>query len=358
MIDACDACLRRTDLLAAAAGSLDVAWRGYRGRAGVLALADEALLALAPQAVQAYERFEPRPARERIESVGLHAICRCAATYPARLRELPDPPAMLHVAGSIAALDEGESVAIVGARRASAYGLEVAGGLGRGLTAAGVPVISGMALGIDSAAHAGALDAVSDRAPPVAVLAASADVAYPARMRGLHARLARTGAVISEMRPGFRAFRWCFPARNRIIAALGTVTVVVEAAPRSGSLITADFATDLGRTVAAVPGPVTSRLSEGANDLLHAGAAVVRDARDVLDLLFGADAPRLETPDPAADLEPPLRRLLEAVEQGRGSVSALACTPEEADAAHRALSLLEIRGLIRREFGGGYVRCG
>ncbi len=357
MIDTCNSCLRRTELIAAAAGSLDVAWHGFRGSAGVLALEEDALLRLAPQAAPRYGSFDPDAARERIHAAGLHAVCRCRLGYPARLRELPDPPAVLHVAGQLGALAERESVAIVGARRASGYGLEVARDLGRGLTAAGVPVISGMALGIDSAAHAGALEAPADHAPPVAVLAASADVAYPARMRRLYERLVETGAVISELPPGFTAFRWCFPARNRIIAALGAATIVVEAAPRSGSLITADFATDLGRTVAAVPGPVTSRLSAGTNDLLHAGAAVVRDPRDVLDLLFGADAPVVPGPDPAGDLGAPLRRLLDAVEQGRGTVAALAATPEEAEAAHRGLSLLELRGLVRREFGGSYVRC-
>jgi DNA processing protein len=357
VIDACDSCLRRTELIAAAAGSLDVTWRGFRGRAGVLALAEDALLRLAPQAAARDDRFDPGAARERIRAAGLHAACRCQAAYPDRLRELPDPPAVLHVAGRLSALSEGEAVAIVGSRRASAYGLEVARGLGRGLTAARVPVISGLALGIDSSAHAGALEASADRAPPVAVLAASADVPYPARMRRLHERLAEVGAVVSEMPVGFTAFRWCFPARNRIIAALAAATVVVEAAPRSGSLITADLATDLGRTVGAVPGQVTSRFSAGTNELLHAGAAVVRDARDVLDLLFGADAPPPCEPDPAAGLDPSLRRLLEAVEAGRGTVAELAQSVEEAEAALHGLSELELRGLVRREFGGRYVRC-
>ena len=211
-----------------------------------------------------------------------------------------------------------------------------------------------MALGIDSAAHLGALEAAGS-APPVAVLAGGAETAYPARMRHLHARLIAAGAVVSEMPPGFGGHRWCFPARNRIIAALSTLTIVVEAATRSGSLITADLATDLGRTVAAVPGPVTSRTSAGSNELLHAGAAVIRDARDVLDLLFGADAPRI--PDaPLPPLEPAQRRLLDQVERGLGTVAELAHTMEEAQHASRTLSELELLGLVRREFGGRYVR--
>ena len=123
---------------------------------------------------------------------------------------------------------------------------------------------------------------------------------------------------MSEMPPGFTGHRWCFPARNRIIAALSTITIVVEAATRSGSLITADLATDLGRVVAAVPGPVTSRYSAGANELLHAGAAVIRGARDVLDLVLGADAPTLPEPAPLVPLDPAQRRVLDAIERGAG----------------------------------------
>ena len=273
MSGACDACLRRTDLIAAVAGSIDVAWREKRGRtARVLALPDEDLLGLDPSAAARYERFDAAAARGRIAAAGLDRRLPLRSRYPERLRELPDPPAVLHVAGSLAAVPAGEAVAIVGARRATPYGLEVSRSLGRGLTAAGLPVVSGMALGIDSAAHAGALEVRRAAAPPVAVLAGGAETAYPARMRSLHARLIEAGAVVSEMPPGFTGHRWCFPVRNRIIAALSTVTIVVEAATLSGSLITADLATDLGRVVAAVPGPVTSRYSAGANELLHAGA--------------------------------------------------------------------------------------
>jgi DNA processing protein len=362
-LEACDSCLRRTDLIAAVAGSLDIAWRRWRGRGAVLALPDEALLSLDAVAAPRYADFDVAAARARIAAAELHTVCGCCEGYPERLRELPDPPAVLHVAGSPAALAAPEAAAIVGARRATAYGLEVARSLGRGLTAAGVPVVSGMALGVDSAAHAGALEASTSRAPPVAVLAGSAEVAYPARMRRLHAQLTEAGCVVSEMPPGFTAFRWCFPARNRIIAALAAATVVVEAAPRSGSLITADLAGDLGRTVGAVPGPVGSRASTGTNALLHAGAAVVRDAHDVLELLFGAgpapfgDSDPDPALDPAAGLDVPLRQLLEAVGEGRGTLAALAATAAEAEAAVRGLSELELRGLVRRGFGGRYVRC-
>ena len=160
-----------------------------------------------------------------------------------------DAPAVLHVAGDpevLPAPDE-VAVAIVGARRATPYGLEVARALGRGLAAARVTVVSGMALGIDAAAHAGALEVGG---PTIAVLAGGADVPYPRSRPALHRRIVGGGGcVVSEMPPGFTPLKWGFPARNRIIAGLAAATIVVEAAERSGSLITAEFAQDLGRVV-------------------------------------------------------------------------------------------------------------
>jgi len=359
MIDACDACLRRTDLVAALGGVIDVQWRTRAARAEVLGLPDDALLALArdDRVRRRYADFRAPAARERIAASRLGAVCRCAAGYPAALRALPDPPAVLHAGGDAGLLADVEAAAVVGARKASPYGLEVARGLGRELAAARVPVVSGLALGVDSAAHEGALERGG---PSVAVLAGGADVPYPASKRRLHGELLERGCVVSELPPGFTAFRWCFPARNRLIAALAAVCVVVEAAERSGSLITADFAAELGKPVGAVPGQVTSRLATGANALLHDGAAVVRGGADVLDLLFsdggasrGAGAHGGGAGEP---LEPDLRRLLDAVEQGGGSLAALASTPEEASAAIHGLTELELRGLVRRGFGGRYVR--
>jgi DNA processing protein len=174
-------------------------------------------------------------------------------------------------------------VTVVGARRASSYGREVARELGRELAAAGLVVVSGLAFGIDACAHRGALEAGLS----FAVLGCGADVAYPAAHRSLWRRIGETGVILSELPPGTGPWRWTFPARNRIMAALGAMTVVVEAAERSGSLITADLAADLGRDLGAVPGPVGSRLSAGPNNLLAGGACVVRDAQDVLDAMLG-----------------------------------------------------------------------
>jgi DNA processing protein len=209
-------------------------------------------------------------------------------------------------------------------------------------------------MGVDSAAHVGALEAA---APPVAVLAGGADVPYPPSRRGLYARIAERGCIVSELPPGFTAFRWSFVARNRIIAGLASLTVVVEAAERSGSLTTADFATQLGRPVGAVPGPVTSRFSAGTNGLLAAGAGVVRDARDVLDQLLGPSAEPRPSAPPAVPIEPRLRRLLDAIERGHGSLAELAADPSETHQVLQDLTDLELRGLVRREFGGRYVRA-
>jgi DNA processing protein len=353
---ACDGCLRRTALIAALAAWLDVEWRKRSAPAGVLSLPDDELVALdrSGRTGRAHAAFAAQGARERIAAAGLKAVCRCDDGYPERLRELADPPAVIHVAGNAQALERTESVAIVGARRGSAYGLEVSRSLGRGLSAAGVSVVSGMAMGVDSAAHTGALEAAS--AAPVAVLAGGADVAYPASRRRLHSELIRRGCVVSELPPRFTAFRWCFVARNRIIAGLAALTVVVEATERSGSLTTADFAQQLGRPVGAVPGPVTSRFSAGTNSLLAAGAAVVRGKRDVLDQLLGPSDRRAE-PAPAVALEPRLRRLLDAVERGHGSLAELTSDPDATRQVLRDLTELELRGLVKREFGGRYVRA-
>jgi DNA processing protein len=353
--DACDGCLRRTALLAALAARLDIEWRRRSAPSGVLSLPDEALIGLDPTGVvaAAHARFAPAAERKRIEAAALDAVCRCSPAYPSRLLELPDPPAVLHVAGDRAALEDVNAVAVVGARRGTPYGLSVARSLGQSLSTAGTTVVSGLALGVDSAAHLGALDA-SGRV--VAVLAGGADVPYPARNRALHRRVVERGCVISELPPGFAPHRWAFVARNRIIAGLAAMTVVVEATERSGSLTTADFAAQVGRAVGAVPGPVTSRFSAGANALIAAGAVVVRDVRDVRDIVLGPGAPPIAVA-PAEPPEPHLRRLVRAIERGHGTPAELAGRGEDFARVLHHLTELELRGLVRRDFGGRYVRA-
>jgi DNA processing protein len=357
-MSACDVCLRRADLVAAIAGRLEIEFKQRSAPGRVLGLSDDELLAIAGslEVQRRYARFDPPAARARATAAEVRTVCRCRDEYPERLRELADPPAVLHVFGDVGALADTDAVAVVGARRASAYGLDVARTLGRGLSAARVCVVSGLALGIDSEAPAGALGAPGRT---VGVLAASAHVPYPARGWRLHAAVAARGAVVSEMPPGARAFRWCFVARNRIIAALGAATVVVQATERSGSLTTADFAVELGRGVGAVPGLVTSRLSAGTHSLIQSGAPLIRNATDALDLLASATG-RQYVPEPvqvAPPLDPPLARLLAAIEDGRGTLGELAETAAEARTALGGLGELERLGLVRRGFAGRWERA-
>jgi DNA processing protein len=354
---ACDDCLRRTDLIAALAGWLDVEWRRRDAPGRVLALEDSELIEACGEARvrRRYDDFDAPDQRTILASRGVVALCRCAERYPAALLELADPPAVLHVAGDPAALEVDDAVAVVGARRATDYGLTLARELGRGLSAAGVPVVSGLALGVDSGAHEGALEAGG---ATIAVLAGGADTPYPASKRLLHAAVRERGCVVSEMPPGFGIWRWSFVARNRLIAALSRVVVVVEAAERSGSLTTADLAGELGRVVAAVPGRVTNRLAAGTNELIRDGAALVRGTEDVLDLLAEVTGRRFVSRAEAAppDLPEPLLELLAAIGGGRGSLSELATGSGDARAVLAGLGELEALGLVRRGFGGRYER--
>jgi DNA processing protein len=359
---ACAACLSRTWLIARLAGSIEIARHHKRRLREILALSEEQLLAglggvRVTAIAEEFERLDVDALREAVEESGLDAVCRHDAAYPARLRDLEDAPAVLFVAGGAgrleglvgADLEQGpRAVAVVGTRRASADGLEVARALGRGLAAAGVTVVSGMALGVDSAAHAGALES-SGRT--VAVLAGGADVPYPPSKARLHRMIAERACVVGELPPGFVAMRWCFPARNRVIAALAHMTIVVEAARRSGSLITAEIAMDIGREVGAVPGPVTAWRSAGTNALLRDGATVIRDAADALDVAVGIGRHEAAV----LHLEPRLRALLGAVADGRDTLAALARVPAEVGPTLAALTELELLGHLRRSAGGRYV---
>jgi DNA processing protein len=206
--------------------------------------------------------------------------------YPAALSDLAQPPARLFFAGDVQLLDR-PAVAIVGTRESTQYGERTARSLARDLATAGVCVISGMARGIDGTAHRAALE---HGGGTIAVLGTGIDVPYPAGHRTLHAEIARRGLVLSENPPGQTAQKGCFPKRNRIIAALGRITVVVEAGHKSGALNTASHALDLGRIVAAVPGQIDSEHSAGTNQLIRDGAVVITSSSDLLALL-GLSAP-------------------------------------------------------------------
>jgi DNA processing protein len=214
---------------------------------------------------------------------GLHVLAPGDDPWP--FAADPEPPVVLFAEGDLALLDPAQPrVAIVGTRRCTAYGVEVAGALGRELAAVGVAVVSGLAAGIDGAAHVGALGALAagPAAPPIGVAATGLDVPYPRHHRQLHRRVAQTGLLLAEVPLGTPPTRWRFPARNRIIAGLADAVVVVESAATGGSMHTVDDAVRRDVPVLAVPGPISSGASAGTNRLLAEGAAPACDATDVL----------------------------------------------------------------------------
>lgn len=354
----CFGCLRRAWLIAALAGRIEHARRSGAARIPLLlALTDVELIeavGAGPELVEEYRRFDRRRALAAVAAAGLAAICRHDPRFPPALSQLPDAPAVLHVAGALERFErltapEQPAVAIVGARRASAYGSEVARGLARGLASADVSVVSGMALGIDAAAHVGALDAGG---PTLAVLAGGAERPYPPSKHRLYTSLRAHGCVVAEMPPGAEPRRWCFPARNRLIAALARLTIVVEGMERSGSLITAEFARDLGRDVGAVPGPVTSPLSRGPNGLLADGAHVIRSAEDALDVACGVGSWQRRT---GRAVPEHLRALHAAVAAGGHTPDLLADRGFPITVALAGLAELELLGHVRRAVGGRYL---
>lgn len=366
LIDACDGCARRSWLVARLAGHLEHRRAEREVIREVLGLSDARLIEalgglLADAIADEHEALSAEGLRSAWAATGGHALCRHSGRYPEGLHELPDAPAVLHVRGDVdrlRRLTAAPAVAIVGARKASDDGREIARTLGRGLSAAGVTVVSGMALGVDSAAHEGALDAGANT---LAVLACGPEIPYPRSRAGLHRRLMHTGAVISELPPGTAPYRWAFPARNRIIAALAGLVVIVEAAERSGSLITADIALTLGREVGAVPGSPLSWRCAGTNQLLREGATIVRDAVDALDSVGGGDAtppgPGAASPGrpPLTGLPDRLVALLAAIERGEDAVDDHATTAAEARAVLGDLTELELLGLVQRRPGGRYA---
>jgi len=360
VIDACHSCLRRAFLVDRLAPRIAGLLQRPRPRPqGLLALSDEHLIAAVPggpepELLAWLESFDPERAMREVGAAETWAVCGHAAGYPDGLGQLSDPPAVLFGSGRPEALERmarEPAVTIVGTRSPSAYGSEVAYAFGRGLGAAGLTVVSGLALGIDAAAHHGCVEAGG---PPLAVLAGGPDLPYPRRHRRLYERIRSSGAILSELPPGRKAFRWSFPARNRIMAGLAAMTLVIEAAEPSGSLITAEFARDLGRLVGAVPGRVTSRVAAGSNRLLQDGAAVVSSPEDVLDQLYGVGS----GPRPAAR-EPddwPLRAVLAAVEDCADPAQIAGRAGLGAAEARSALGQLESQGYIARDALGGYQR--
>jgi DNA processing protein len=267
------------------------------------------------------------------------AIARGDADYPRALLDLPQPPSTIWRIGDLDVLSR-PVVAIVGTRKATAYGERVTRELAGALARAGACVVSGMALGIDGVAHKAALEA---RGKTAAVLGTGVDIAYPPSHRALHARIASEGLLLSELPPGAHSHGGSFPKRNRLIAALARLTIIVEAPVRSGALYTANDATDMNRDVGVVPGPIDSPKSEGSNDLLRDGAQPIVSAADALALL-GLTAPvrTLIEPD-----DPDQSRVWRALKEGPADLDILchrASLPVQRCLA--AVTALELNGSI------------
>lgn len=333
--------------------SLAVGPPAERGRtSGTLPALLRGLGLASPKLLRAVDQARRRAADmlEDAATRGMEAIGWTDARYPVSLAAITDPPPVLWVRGDVSTL-LGVTVAVVGSRAATPYALEVAAWLGNELAARGVTVVSGLARGVDSAAHRGAVTAGCT----VAVLGSGADVVYPAE----HDRLARSilvrGAIISELPPGTPPRPGQFPLRNRIISGLSRAVVVVEAGERSGSLITARCGLEQGREVMAVPGSVLGGRHRGSHALLKDGAKVVENVNDILEEIavpLDGTAEQSLSPEPSDD---PTVRCMSAGEPY--DVDELA----ERSGIHGAALLarlleLELRGVVGRTDGGRFVR--
>ncbi|HYO75438.1 MAG TPA: DNA-processing protein DprA, partial [Thermoanaerobaculia bacterium] len=274
--------------------------------------------------------------------------------YPRMLREIVDPPRALHYLGDRSLIGK-PSLAIVGSRRATPYGVNVAEYLARKLAPTGLTIVSGLARGVDSAAHRAALDCGGTT---IAVLGTGIDVVYPRSNLSLFRRIAEEGLIVTEFPPGAPPRQEHFPIRNRIISGLSYGTVIVEATSRSGSLITARMAAEQNREVFAVPGSIFSAGAEGTNRLIQYGAKLVHDANDVIDEL--PDELNLTEVDATQESEPdsPLREVLAALsredaEHVDNVAMKLGRTPS---AVAESLLQLELGGWIRATPGARYVR--
>ena len=315
--------------------------------------------------------------QEKMAAAGAVAVTLGDPRYPQALREIFDPPIVLFARGRVELLSA-LSLAVVGTRRATPYGIAVAERLSSDLAHAGLAISSGMARGIDTAAHKGALQAGGDT---IAVLGCGVDVVYPSENRGLMADLARQGLIVSEFPMGTTAFPQNFPIRNRVISGISLGVLVVEGAQYSGSAITARLAMDQGREVFAVPGNITSKLSWCPNLLIKQGARLVQDWNDVVSQLPAesrrhlidrgrkrilveggetAAAPEASNPnEPGPDLGLVARRTLEALKVDAAThLDDLLATVEDTSTSEllAALFELEMMGLVRQLPGKNFVK--
>ncbi len=298
--------------------------------------------------------IDPEREMQQLERHGVRALTLDDEDYPRLLRHIPLPPPVLYVRGTLLPTDE-LAIGLVGTRRATSYGTDMTARISRGLAEAGVTVVSGLALGIDTVAHRTALEAGGRT---LAVFGCGLDTIYPSRNRQLAEQVVENGALVSEYALGTRPDARNFPVRNRIISGLSRGVVVVEAPARSGALITTSFAADQGRDVFAVPGSALSNASIGCHELIRNGATLVTGAGQILDQL---DVARVEVQTQARLLLPETqseRMLYEIVGAEPRHVNELSIESGLAiQETSGTLLALELKGLVRQSGSQHYVRA-
>lgn len=332
-------------------GSAQAVFNEYRAGSYPLGEKTEAALikARSPQRVDALA--------QRLEQRGLQALTFSHPHYPEILKSIDDPPCLLYAIGDTSLLGK-PSIAMVGSRRATRYGKEMAFELAQDLAATGAVIVSGMARGIDSCSHRGALAA---EGKTIAVLGCGVDVVYPPENQELYDEIAKKGLLISEYLPGAEPLGNHFPARNRIISGLSTAVILVEAGERSGALHTLNFALEQGREVFALPGNINSPNSAGTNRMIRDGAHMLLEFTDVLDELGWSYTPKApeaakssgDHPHPATN--PEEKQVLALLESGEFNREELAAQVDcSAQKLNTTLTMLELRGIIKQSSGGIY----
>lgn len=328
-------------------GSAEAAWKADEGSLASL-LGGQNNLSQKVLALKA--KIDVSLEFEKLSKKKIAVTSSLSADYPQLLRNIYDPPPILYYRGNIQVAGQ-KAIAIVGSRNATGYGRQMTEKLARELVKCGFGIVSGMARGIDSYAHQGALEAQGDT---VAVLGCGLDIVYPRENKLLMDSIMEKGVVISEFPPGRKPEPFNFPRRNRIISGLALGVVVVEAAEKSGSLITADYALEQGKDVFAVPGPALSRLSKGTNNLIKQGAKLIESAADIVEeygYTFDAQLTR-QQPDLTV-LESKIIKMLSWEPTALEKISAqLEVMPEE---LLSNLAILEIKGLVKQLPGQKYI---
>ncbi len=291
---------------------------------------------------------------------GNHLLTLADAGYPPSLLTIPDPPPLLYAKGRTELLSR-PAIAIVGSRNATMQGIQNAGRFAQTLSEAGLSVVSGLALGIDAAAHEGACSLRPDAGSTVAVTGTGLDLVYPARHRPLAHRIAEQGCLLSEYPLGSPAIASNFPRRNRLISGLSLGVLVVEAALHSGSLTTARSALEQGREVFAIPGSIHSPLAKGCHQLIRQGAKLVESAQDILEELRwnGGGSASAAIGDPPSQVDAGHAQLLAAAGHDPVSVDQLAMRSRRpASEVQAALLSLELQGRVERLPDGRYQKLG